>query len=141
MRVKRRGAGATRPATPWSVRAYLLSIVAVAVAAVLAALGYGFFWSAHQARDKAQSAMELQSRRGATELGTAVAAGRKTVDALVAQKGLDVLFSNQTAARACQLSADGVGPFSSVRLDMVAPDGTVACTSARSPRVSATRVH
>jgi hypothetical protein len=94
MRVKRRGAGATRPATPWSVRTYLLSIVAVAVAAVIAALGSGFLWSAQQARDKAQSAMELQSRRGATELGTAVAAGRKTVDALVAQKGLDVLFSN-----------------------------------------------
>jgi diguanylate cyclase (GGDEF)-like protein len=141
MGFKRRGAEATRRAAPWSVRTYLLSVVAVAVIAVLAALGYGFFWSAHQARDRAQSGMELQSRRAATGLSTAVVTGRKTVDALAAQTGLEVLFSNKKAASACQLSADGSGPFSSVRVDMVAPDGTVACTSARSPRVTAPGVH
>jgi diguanylate cyclase (GGDEF)-like protein len=125
-------------AKPWSVRTYLLLIVAVAGAAVVLATGYGFVWSSSQARDDSTREMTLQARRAAAAITSSVAAGRKTVDGLAAQPGLDKVFA---VPEGCQLSADGTGPFSSVRLDLVGADGRVACTSKPSRGLTATPVH
>jgi diguanylate cyclase (GGDEF)-like protein len=122
----------------WPVRTYLLLIVAVAVAAVTAATGYGFAWSSGQARDDATREMALQSQRAAQSISSAIVTGRKTVDALAAQPGLDKVFANPAG---CQLSADGDGAFASVRLDLVSTQGKVACTSRPSPKLTASRVH
>jgi diguanylate cyclase (GGDEF)-like protein len=126
------------PVRSWSVRAYLLLIVAVAVAAVTAATGYGFAWSSGQARHDATSEMGLQARRAAASLASSVAAARKTVQGLAAQPGLDQIFA---APGDCQLSADGAGPFTSVRIDIVSRAGKVACSSAPSRRLSSSPVH
>jgi len=120
------------------VRAYLLLIVGVFVLAVVAATGYGFAWSSAQARDDATREMALQSRRAADSIASAIATGRTTVEGLAAQPGLDKVF---VSAEACQLTTDGAGAFTSVRLDLVAADGRVACTSKPSPQVTSAKVH
>jgi diguanylate cyclase (GGDEF)-like protein len=131
----------SKPATSrrrWSVRTYLILIVAAALAAVATASAYGFLWSAGQARDDATQEMTLQAQRAASSIATSVAASKDTVAGLAAQPGLSALFSQP---KACQLSAEGSGAFPSVRLDIVAPDGRVACSSDLSPAVSTGAVH
>jgi diguanylate cyclase (GGDEF)-like protein len=134
----RETAPTARTARPWSVRTYLLLIVAVAAAAIVAATGYGFAWSSGQARDDATREMGLQADRAADAIAAATATGKTTMEGLAAQPGLERIFVDP---KACQLTADVIGPFTSVRLDLVSAGGKVACTSGPSARVTGGRVH
>src|SRR5690242_14917285 len=111
----------------WSVRTYLAVILAVAVAAVGAATAYGFVWSAERARGDATRQMNLEATRAASAISESIASVKRTVAAVAAQPGLDRAVAGRGA---CQLTADGTEAFPSVRLDIVAANGRVGCTSA-----------
>ena len=118
---------------PWSVRTYLVVIVAAAFVAVAIASGYGFAWSAGAASDDALDAMTLQAERVAAVAASGVASAQESVAGLAAQPGLREVFARPED---CSLSAtDGL------RFDLVAPDGSVACSSDPAPAVVASRVH
>jgi diguanylate cyclase (GGDEF)-like protein len=127
-----------RSSRHWSVRTYLIVIVVAAVVAVAAASVAGFVWSGGQARDEATRDMTLQARRAASSIASSIDAGKRTVAGLAAQPGLSAVFAKPVA---CNLSAEGSGAFPSVRLDIVAPDGRVACSSDASRVVSSGGVH
>jgi diguanylate cyclase (GGDEF)-like protein len=122
----------------WSVRAYLVLIVAVAVVAITTASVYGFVWSSGQARDSATKRMDLQAQRAASAVASGVATARATVEGLAAQPGLLEVFARP---KGCTLTAKGSGAFPNVRMDIVRPDGSVACSSERSAAVAAPGVH
>jgi len=122
----------------WSVRTYLILIVLAAVVAVAAASVAGFVWSGGQARDDATQDMTMQAQRAASSISSSVAAAQKTVAGLAAQPGLSAVFAKPAG---CSLASEGSGAFPSVRLDIVGPDGRVACSSDPSPAVSAAGVH
>ena len=118
---------------PWSVRTYLVVIVAAAFVAVAIASGYGFVWSAGAASDDALDAMTLQAERVAAVAASGVASAQESVAGLAAQPGLREVF---TRPEDCSLSAtDGL------RFDLVGPDGSVACSSDAAPAVVAPGVH
>jgi diguanylate cyclase (GGDEF)-like protein len=130
--------GGGRSVKPWSVRTYLVLISAAAVVSVTAAAGYGFAWSAARARTDAITEMTFQADRAAASISAAVATAGKTVEGLAAQPGLGKVFAQPTG---CTLTSDGVSPFPSVRLDIVRPDGLVACSSDATPAVRRPGVH
>jgi diguanylate cyclase (GGDEF)-like protein len=127
------GGASGRPSGPWSVRTYLLVIVGAAVVAVGTGSGYGFLWSAGAARDGAMDDMSLQARRAASAAGEAIATGQQTVAGLAAQPGLRKVFARPDD---CSLTATA-----GLRLDIVGPDGGVACSSDPAPAVVEARVH
>jgi diguanylate cyclase (GGDEF)-like protein len=130
-----------QPATPreravgsLSVRTYLVLILVAAFVAMAAACGYGYVWSANQARSNAFRDMSFVADRAASSLSTSLANGKKAVDDLAAQPRIDAVFAHPAG---CTLSSGGGGPFPQVRLDIVSPDGTVVCSSAKSAAVLA----
>jgi diguanylate cyclase (GGDEF)-like protein len=132
MRATAAGAAARTP-RPWSVRTYLVVIVAAAVVAVATASAYGFLWSAGAARDAAMDDMSLQAERAASAAAEAVATAQQTVAGLAGQPGLRKVFAKPDD---CSLAASA-----GLRVDIVAPDGGVACSSDPSPAVVAAGVH
>ncbi len=112
-----------------AVRTYLVLVVVAAAVAIAAGSAYGFLWSAGQARDEAAEEMAVQSQRAAAAITSAIATSTSSVEGLAAQPGLKGVF--ETDAEDCSLVADGAGAFRSVRLDIVGPDGRVACSSDR----------
>jgi hypothetical protein len=132
--MRRARGGAAGPAgstQPWSVRSYLLLIVAAAVVAVGAASAYGFLWSAKEARDGAMDDMALQAKRAAESAGEALATAQQTVVGLAAQPGLVKVFAKPED---CSLAASA-----GLRLDIVGPAGGVVCSS--DPKIVAAGVH
>jgi diguanylate cyclase (GGDEF)-like protein len=121
----------------WSTRSYLVAIVVVTLVALLGASGYAFVWSAHHARSAALESMDLRASRAAGHISSAVTTARETVHGVASQEGLPAVFEN---AEGCRLTAVGSAAFSSVRLDIVSPDGRVVCSSDEKV-VSTLKVH
>ena len=118
--------GQLATARAWSVHTYLIVIVVVSVAGIVAATGYGFWWSANESRTSAASSMALLAGRGAESVAASVAQASETVQGLAGQPGIEGVFA---APEDCTLSYDGTRALQSVRLDLVAVDGRVLCSS------------
>ena len=113
-------------------------IVVAAVVAVTAGSVYGFWWSAREARIDARQDMAIQARRAASSIGSSLALATRTVEGLAAQPGLVEVIAHP---KGCTLASDGVGPFGSVRLDIVGADGRVACSSDPAAIAASSRAH
>ena len=101
-------------------------ITLFAVLAIAGATVYGYLWSSSKAMTDATRQMTLEAERAASAISSSVATANHTVEALAAQPGLQRVF---VSPRGCALTADGTPAFPSVRIDLVAPDGRVACSS------------
>jgi diguanylate cyclase (GGDEF)-like protein len=123
----------------WTVRRYLRLIAAAALLALTGCYWYGFSWAADHDRDAAVRQLRFESTRSAQALDGALAEAKSTVDQLDAQSGLDGLFGSRPGA--CDLTASELGPFHAVRLDIVAADGHVVCSSGKSPDIFRGAVH
>jgi diguanylate cyclase (GGDEF)-like protein len=124
---------------PWSVRRYLLLIMAAALVAVAAATVYGFTWSAGKAEDEATHTMTLQARRAAESISAAITDARRTAEGVAAQPGLAKAFHQPHGG--CQLTASGTQAFPTVRIDLVSADGHVVCSSLPALAARTSAVH
>lgn len=112
--------------TPFTTRAYLGAIVAVTLLALVGASVYAFVWSTRHATSSAVDSMAFRSSRAAQHVAAGVRVAQDTVRGLAAQPGVGRVFDDPTG---CQLTATGNAAFTSVRLDIVATDGSVVCSS------------
>jgi diguanylate cyclase (GGDEF)-like protein len=115
-----------RARAPWSTRTYLVWTIVVTMLAITGASAYAYVWSTGHARSEAVESMTFRADRAAQHITSGVDAARDTVQELAQQPGIDVVFKD---ADGCRLTATGTPAFSSVRLDIVAPDGAVVCSS------------
>jgi diguanylate cyclase (GGDEF)-like protein len=120
------------------MRSYLVAVWLAATLAVTGAIGYGFFWSAEQARDEVIDRMMFRSDKAAESVATSVADARTALEAIAAQPDLERVLA---APEECTLTVPGEGAFQEPRLDIVGRDGGVACSSDASARVAAPGVH
>jgi diguanylate cyclase (GGDEF)-like protein len=111
---------------PWTTRTYLVWTIVVTMIAITGASAYAYAWSTSHARSSAVDSMTFRAARAAHHVTSGVDTARETVQELAQQPGIDVVFQN---ADGCRLTATGTPAFSSVRLDIVAPDGEVVCSS------------
>jgi diguanylate cyclase (GGDEF)-like protein len=125
----------------WPVRGYLMIIAAISLAALVAGSWYGFSWASAHARSAALSEMSFQSDRAAESLSEGIAQGKSSVADLAGQQGLAAVFTSRSGGAGCTLTASGGGPFPSVRLDIVAANGRVGCSSSKAPQVFDGDVH
>jgi diguanylate cyclase (GGDEF)-like protein len=123
---------------PWSMRAWLILVMGVALVSTAGAAGYGFVWTADQARDSAVERMAFRAERAAASISDDMAVAKSTVEALSAQPGLEQVFVNPGG---CTLTVDGGESFPSARLDVVSPDGRVGCSSNSSAVAGLGAVH
>jgi diguanylate cyclase (GGDEF)-like protein len=112
--------------TPFTTRAYLVGILTVSLLALVGASVYAYVWSTKHATSGAVDSMTFRSSRAAQHIAAGVTSAKDTVSGLAQQGGVERVFDDPTG---CQLTATGSAAFSSVRLDIVAPDGTVVCSS------------
>jgi diguanylate cyclase (GGDEF)-like protein len=70
--------------------------------------------------------MNFRAERAATHMTSGVTLARDTVRNLAIQDGIEAVFATPEG---CRLTASGSAAFSSVRLDIVAPNGDVVCSS------------
>jgi diguanylate cyclase (GGDEF)-like protein len=110
----------------WSVARYLTTIV-VGVTLALAVLGG---WAARttmqQAEHDAATSARFQARLATRTLRDALDSARQQVVGLATQPGLDRVFEDP---QACGLASGDGGVFQGGHLDLLAPDGAVACSS------------
>ena len=78
------------------------------------------------ARDSAAADAAFAARIAAPDIAAAVGLARTTVTSTAANPGIAKVFD---APAGCTLSFGGVGAFATGHLDIVAPNGTVACSS------------
>jgi diguanylate cyclase (GGDEF)-like protein len=122
----------------WSVRAYLTAVIVVGSVLLMAGAAYAHHWNTSEARDDAEVRMSFQAKNAAVSAVESISAAQKSVTTLAAQPGLSKVFAG---APGCTLTFDGAGVFPSARLDLVAPDGTVACSSGDPRAPPPRRVH
>ena len=132
------GALSGRRRSHWATRTYLVAIIVLTVLTLLGASVYAFLWSSSHARSAAVQSMDFRAGRAAEHVSSAVVTTRTTVSSVADQPGISAVFQD---ADGCQLTATGLPAFSSVRLDLVAADGAVVCSSdpavTKKPRVHA----
>ena len=121
-----KAAASPRARTPWTTRTYLVWTIVVTMLAITGASAYAYVWSTSHARSEAVDSMTFRADRAAHHITSGVDTARDTVEEVAQQPGIDVVFQN---ADGCRLTATGTPAFSSVRLDIVAPDGEVVCSS------------
>jgi len=112
--------------TPWTARAYLVCTIVIALLVLTGATAYAFVWSTNHARATAQDSMTFRAQRAAHHIDSGVSLARDTVRNVAEQPGIDAVFKDSDG---CQLTASGSAAFASVRLDIVAPNGDVVCSS------------
>jgi signal transduction histidine kinase len=110
----------------WSVRTQLLVIVAgvmVLFAGIGAFIGAG---TLDEARDRAERDATFQAGLGATAIADALAQSQGAMAGLGTGLDIGALLANPSA---CHLSSSAAGVFPSAHIDIVLPDGRVACSS------------
>jgi diguanylate cyclase (GGDEF)-like protein len=112
--------------TPWTARTYLVCTIVVALLVLTGATAYAFVWSANHARASAQDSMTFRAQRAAHHIDSGVSLASDTVRNVAAQPGIAEVFTN---ADGCRLTASGSAAFASVRVDIVALNGDVVCSS------------
>jgi diguanylate cyclase (GGDEF)-like protein len=110
----------------WSVARYLTTIV-VGVTLALGVLGGWAAWSTmERAEHDAARSARFQARLAVRTLEQSLEAGRQQVVGLASQPGLERVFQNP---QACGLAPGDGGVFQGGHVDLLAPDGSVACSS------------
>jgi diguanylate cyclase (GGDEF)-like protein len=112
--------------TPWTTRTYLVWTIVITLLTITGASAYAYVWSTDHARSAAKDSMTFRANRAAHHITSGVDTARDTVLNLAEQRGIEAVFQN---ADGCTLTASGSAAFSSVRVDIVAPDGEVVCSS------------
>jgi diguanylate cyclase (GGDEF)-like protein len=110
----------------WTARTYLVCTIVVALVVLSGATAYAFVWSTNHARASAHDSMTFRAERAAQHVNSGVTLARDAVRNLAEQPGIDAVFTNSDG---CRLTASGSSAFASVRLDIVAPNGDVVCSS------------
>jgi PAS domain S-box-containing protein len=108
------------------LRGYLAAIMVLAVAVAGSGALYGRDLSEREARQAATANAEHDARLGAEEIGDALTALEANVARTATTPGLEAVFVNATG---CSLSYAPTGPFAEGRIDIVHPDGSIACSS------------
>jgi diguanylate cyclase (GGDEF)-like protein len=111
---------------PWTTRAYVVCTIVVTLLVLTGATAYAFVWSTDHARSSAMDSMSFRAQRAAHHIDSGVSTARDTVLNVAQQPGIDAVFTDSDG---CRLTASGSSAFSSVRLDIVAPNGDVVCSS------------
>ncbi|TML20246.1 MAG: hypothetical protein E6G39_00110 [Actinobacteria bacterium] len=110
----------------WPLKVYVAGIVAVVVVAAGANVVYQRTAALDDARESAAADATFGARIAAPDIAAAVGLARTTVSSTAANPGIAKVFDAPTG---CTLSFGGVGAFATGHLDVVAPNGTVACSS------------
>ncbi|HZI38343.1 MAG TPA: PAS domain S-box protein, partial [Acidimicrobiia bacterium] len=120
------GAEGRRPRRLWPLRAYVVGLVVVFGAAVGIGTVYMRAAAVGDARRDALQDARFGAVLAAREIRDAVDLARATVSNVAANPSIAGAF---TAPAGCTLTFGGAGPFTSGHLDIVASDGSVACSS------------
>jgi two-component system cell cycle sensor histidine kinase/response regulator CckA len=117
-------ARAAAPRRGWRLTLYFAALVAVFAVAATAAGIYVFVQTDRDSRGAAESDARFAADTAARQLGEGVATVKATVAGLAATPNIEQAAAMPT----CSLSF-GVGELSSGHLDVLRPDGMVACSS------------
>ena len=113
---------------PWSVRTYLLLVVAVAAGLLLVSGVIATVFDFRDARRNAQRGARADAKLLAMEISDSLSAARATVEQTLAAPDLAAVFSAPPGS--CNLAGSSVGVFSSADLHILNPNGDVVCSSA-----------
>ncbi len=122
-------------ATPrrWSAGWHLAGLVAVFVVTAAAGVVYAAVQTRSDARRAAETSATHSARTAANELGSDIVTLRKTVASLAANPQVPATFTNPAA---CTLSFAASSGLGNGHLDIVRPNGVVACSSAKDKTMS-----
>jgi two-component system, cell cycle sensor histidine kinase and response regulator CckA len=110
----------------WPIRAYLALLLVVFVAAALVAVVHVKIQTADDARTGATADTSHSAKTAATQLGGFIALLKASVASLAANPQIEQTLVNPTG---CTLTFSGIGGADASHLDVIGPDGRVACTS------------
>jgi diguanylate cyclase (GGDEF)-like protein len=114
------------PRRPWSVGAHLGAIV-VSVVVIFGALGaFSAFHTISEARQQAKADAAFQADLASRSLTSSVSTMQERIAAFAATPGLSAVFATPDG---CTLSSTDTDFFIGGHLDLISPDGRVACTS------------
>jgi two-component system cell cycle sensor histidine kinase/response regulator CckA len=122
----------------WPVRAYFVILFALCTGAALVGGIVVSRQVQQDARRSASSAAEVASGRASRALSDYIAVLRATVDGLAAAPKIG---SALRAVNSCSLSFTGPGADDRGHLDVIAPDGTVTCSSVKRPKAQRHKVY
>jgi signal transduction histidine kinase/CheY-like chemotaxis protein len=108
------------------LRAYLAGLAALFVIAAGAAVVYARVQSGADARDAAHADARFAARLAAAETGTGVKLLQQTVAGAAASPGIAAAFAHPGE---CALTFGGTDAYTTGHIDLLRPDGTVACSS------------
>jgi HAMP domain-containing protein len=120
------------------VARYLTTIVVGVTLALAVVGGWAARTTTAQAEHDAAKSARFQARLASRTVEQALDAGREQVVGLASQPGLDRVFENP---QACGLASGDGGVFQGGHLDLLAPDGSVACSSVVSRGAPAGATH
>lgn len=123
-----RAALARRLGRPWPLRIYIIGLAVVFVAAAAANLVYQHNSAVNQARQTAEADARFAAALGARDLATATAQLQQGVAGTAALPSVHKLLAS---GGACSLAFQVTTPFTAGHLDIVRPDGTIACSSVK----------
>ena len=115
----RRGRGS------WSIATYLGGLVGLFALAGATGVIYALGAANHNARVDALADAKFGALQATAAVHDGIGELQTAAAQLAATPGLSAAFGHS----GCTLSFDGSGPFTSGHLDVLRPDGTVACTS------------
>src|SRR4051812_35614066 len=110
----------------WPLHRYLVGLAVVFVVAAATGVAYGWWSTDRDARAAALEDAGFGARLAAQEVGGDVASLRASVAALAANPSVRQAF---TAPAGCSLQMQLPGGADAGHLDLIRPDGTVACSS------------
>ncbi len=109
----------------WPLRAYLVGLLVLFTATAVAGICSGWRQARHDAGAAARADASTAARLAAHQIEQNLATLRGTVQSVAASPGVGKVFSDPTS---CQL-AFSLGGADDGHLDVLRPDGTVACSS------------
>jgi signal transduction histidine kinase len=112
----------------WSVRTYLLLLVAVAAGLLLISGAVSTVIDYREARRDAQRDAAAEANLLATDVSESIMTAQTTVEQTLATPDLAAVFGGP--AGSCNLVGSSVGPFSSANVHLLGPGGDVFCSSA-----------
>src|SRR2546421_4426509 len=118
--------GAVGESRGWPLHRYLVALVVLFVVAAATGVTYGWIAADRDAHAAALQDAGFGARLAAQEVGGDVASIRGAVASLAANPGIGPAFSAPTG---CSLQLDLPGGADAGHLDLIRPDGTVACSS------------
>jgi PAS domain S-box-containing protein len=121
-----RGGAAIEDERGWPLQAYFAALVVLFMVAAAAACAHVRLQTDHDAQRSAETHTRFAAATAAKQLGEGLTSLRLTVQQLAEAPGAAGLFADPSG---CSLSYSGLGGPDAGHLDVVAPDGTVLCSS------------